>query len=152
MNREDTNVRKMLASVYFNAGITDEAIAQYLEILSLNPKDAAALADLAKCYLKTEQYKEAIRISERAVKVDPRDDQSMVNIALAWSHMQDWNKAIAAYQNALKSDPIIPWRFSSLGRFTRKRGSSPRLWNSIVWLWKRSRRPITWLWPLPIFI
>ena len=83
MNREDTNVRKMLASVYFNAGMTSEAIAQYLEILSLKPNDAAALAELAKCYLKNEQYTEAIRISERTVKANPRDDQSMINIALA---------------------------------------------------------------------
>ena len=68
MNREDANVRKMLASIYFNAGMTGEAIAQYLEILALKPDDAAALSELAKCYLKSGQYKEVIRISERVVK------------------------------------------------------------------------------------
>ena len=55
MNREDTNVRKMLASLYLNAGMTGEAIAQYLEILALKPDDAAALSELAKCYLKSGQ-------------------------------------------------------------------------------------------------
>ncbi len=58
MNREDTNVRKMLASLYFNAGMNREAIAQYLEILALKPDDPAVLSELAKCYLKSGQYEE----------------------------------------------------------------------------------------------
>jgi cytochrome c-type biogenesis protein CcmH/NrfG len=35
LNREDTNVRRMLASLYFNAGMNREAITQYREILVL---------------------------------------------------------------------------------------------------------------------
>jgi tetratricopeptide (TPR) repeat protein len=47
MNREDTNVRRMLASIYLHAGMTGEAIAQYQEILVLKPDDPAILAELA---------------------------------------------------------------------------------------------------------
>ena len=53
LNREDTNVRRMLASLYFNAGMNREAIGQYQEILALKPDDPAVLAELAKCYLKS---------------------------------------------------------------------------------------------------
>ncbi len=48
LNREDTNVRRMLASIYLHAGMTGEAIAQYQEILALKPDDTAILSELAK--------------------------------------------------------------------------------------------------------
>ncbi len=73
MNREDTNVRRMLASIYFHAGMTGEAIAQYQEILVLKPDDPAILAELAKCYLKSGQYEDVIRITARAVKANPQE-------------------------------------------------------------------------------
>ena len=75
LNREDTNVRRMLASLYFNAGMNREAIGQYQEILALKPDDPAVLAELAKCYLKSGQYDEVVRISARLVKANPQDDE-----------------------------------------------------------------------------
>ncbi|MHB9099851.1 MAG: tetratricopeptide repeat protein, partial [Syntrophales bacterium] len=108
LNREDTNVRKMLASLYLNAGMTREAIAQYLEILALKPDDAAALAELAKGYLKSGKYEEVIRISARIIKANPRDDEALANMALAWGRLGNWNKAIASYQDALKIHPDNP--------------------------------------------
>ena len=52
MNPGDANVRKMLASLYMNAGMTGEAIRQYQEMLVLKPDDSEVMTELAKCYLK----------------------------------------------------------------------------------------------------
>ena len=150
MNREDTNVRKMLASLYFNAGMTREAIAQYQEILALKPDDPAVLAELAKCYLKSGQYEEVIRISARLVKANPRDDEALANMALAWSRLGNWNKAIASYQDALKIRPDNPVVLFRLGEAYEKTKQLQRPWNSTGWSWKRCRRPITWPLPSPI--
>jgi tetratricopeptide (TPR) repeat protein len=108
LNREDTNVRRMLASLYFNTGMNREAIGQYQEILARKPNDTATLAELAKCYLKLGQYDEVVRISARLAKANPRDDEAHANMALAWSRMGNWDKAIAACQDALKIRPDNP--------------------------------------------
>ena len=120
LNREDTNVRRMLASLYFNAGMNKEAIGQYQEILALKPNDPAILAELAKCYLKIGQYDEVVRVSARIIKANPRDADAHANMALAWSRMGNWNKAIAACQDALKIRPENAARFIHAGRCVRE--------------------------------
>src|SRR3989339_69852 len=84
MTPEDTNVRRMLASLYFKSGLTAEAINQYKELLRLKPDDGPALAGLAKCYLKTGAYDEAIRTGSRALAINPQDDLLLADIAMAW--------------------------------------------------------------------
>ncbi|MBU2056071.1 MAG: tetratricopeptide repeat protein, partial [Proteobacteria bacterium] len=120
MSPEDANVRRMLASIYFQAGMTREAIAQYQEVLTRKPDDAAVLAELAKCYLKSGQYQEVIRTSERSLRANPQDEDALANMALAWGSMGNWNKAIASYQAALKIKPDNPVAIFRLGEAYEK--------------------------------
>ena len=122
LNREDTNVRRMLASIYLHAGMTGDAIAQYQEILALKPDDTAILSELAKCYLKSGQYEEAIRITARAVKANPKDDAALADMALAWGNLGNWKKAIAAYEDSLKTRPGNPAVMFKLGEAYEKTG------------------------------
>jgi regulator of sirC expression with transglutaminase-like and TPR domain len=139
MNREDVNVRKMLASIYQNAGMTGDAIAQYMEILALKPKDADVLSELAKCYLKNGQYKEVIKITERAVRDNPRDDNALANMALAWERLENLSKAIAAYQEALKirpDNPVVIFRLGGTYEKTKQYAKAVELYQPIMWLWR----------------
>ena len=122
LNPEDTNVRRMLASIYLNAGMTKDAIAQYLEILALKPDDTAILPELAKGYLKSGQYNEAVRIAARAVKANPKDDAVLADMALAWGNLGNWQKAIAAYEDSLKIRPGNPLVIFKLGEAYEKAG------------------------------
>ena len=110
LNREDINVRKMLASLYFNAGMNREAIGQYQEILALKPGDPAVLAELAKCYLKSGQYDEVVRISERLVKANPRDDGAFANMALAWGQvggLEQGNRRLPGCPEDPARNPVV---------------------------------------------
>ncbi|MFZ4440401.1 MAG: tetratricopeptide repeat protein [Syntrophales bacterium] len=113
LNREDTNVRRMLASIYLHAGMTGDAISQYKEILALKPDDTAVLSELVKCYLKSGQYEEVIRITAQLVKVNPKDDAALADMALAWGNLGNWKKAIATYEDSLKiqsGNPAVMFR------------------------------------------
>jgi len=120
MSPQDANVRRMLASLYFQAGMTREAIAQYQEILALRPDDAAVLAELAKCYLKSGQNEEVIRTSARILRANPQDDAALVDMALAWGNLGNWNKAISSYQASLKVRPDNPVAIFRLGEAYEK--------------------------------
>lgn len=122
LNREDTNVRRMLASIYLHAGMTADAIAQYQEILALKPEDTGILSELAKCYLKNGQYEEAIRTTAQALKANPKDDAALADMALAWGNLGNWKKAIAAYGDSLKIRPDNPVVMFKLGEAYEKTG------------------------------
>ena len=105
MNKNDVGVRKMLAAIYEHAGITDKAIAQYNDILSLKPDDAGALAGLLKCYIKTRDYDKAIKTGTRLLKISPRDASAFANVAYAYSSTEAWEKAVANYKESLQLNP-----------------------------------------------
>lgn len=122
LNREDTNVRRMLASLYLQAGMTGDAIAQYLEILLLKPDDTATLRELGKAYLKSGRNEDAIRVYSRVAKANPKDDEVMADMALAWGSLGNWKKAITAYEDSLKSKPGNPVVIFKLGEAYEKTG------------------------------
>ena len=105
MNKNDVGVRKMLAAIYEQAGITDKAIAQYNDILSLKPDDAGALAGLLKCYIKTRDYDKAIKTGMRLLKINPRDASAFANVAYAYGNTGAWGKAVTNYKESLQLNP-----------------------------------------------
>ena len=105
MNREDTNVRKMLAGLYFRGGKTGEAIAQYRDILTFKPDDLIALMELAKCYMKKKEYDMVIKTCIKLVRINREDASALAWMAFAYSHLGDWGRAIVNYKESLKLNP-----------------------------------------------
>ncbi|HET6461840.1 MAG TPA: tetratricopeptide repeat protein [Syntrophales bacterium] len=105
MNKKDIGVRKTLVAIYEQTGVTDKAIAQYNEILSLKPDDTDALSGLLKCYIKTRDYDKAIKVGMKLLKKNPRDASAFANIAYAYGSMGAWRKAIINYKESLQLNP-----------------------------------------------
>ena len=64
LNKNDISVRKILAGVYSRQGRLDDAIGQYKDVVELKPDDSVALVELAKCYIKKNEFDNAIKISK----------------------------------------------------------------------------------------
>ena len=123
LNRADVDLRLTLASLYFDAGMTSEAIEQYKAVLRLRPNDGRALSELGKCYLKIKKYDEALEVASKSVKVNSRNEGVLVDLATAWSSLGNWEKAISAYREVLKIRPDDPAVLYRLGTAYEKTGN-----------------------------
>ncbi len=122
LNAKDVNLRRTLASAYFKAGMTKEALEQYKVILRLKPNDGPALSALAKCYLKIGRYDEALEAAARSVKINAGEGNVLVDLAAAWAGSGNWEKAISSYREYLKVRPDDPAVLYKLGAAYQKAG------------------------------
>lgn len=105
MNSQDVSVRKMLAAIYFQSGMTDNAIAQYQDVLKLKPGDVDAVKELFNCYMKVKKYDRAIEVGLEQIKLNHQDSSPYLNVARAYSYSGNQEKAVLTYQEALKIRP-----------------------------------------------
>ncbi len=85
-NPLDTTSILELAQLKNDAGMFEQAIANYKQYLSLVPKDANARIDMGICYYNLQNYDTAINEMERALKYNPNHqignlDLGIVNLA-----------------------------------------------------------------------
>ncbi|MEN8205326.1 MAG: XrtA/PEP-CTERM system TPR-repeat protein PrsT [Pseudomonadota bacterium] len=66
----DVRVRRFLGTTYYDAGHSEQAIAEYLKVLAINPDDESALNNLAWIYFQGNNP-EARMMAERAYRIDP---------------------------------------------------------------------------------
>ena len=76
-NKEDAGVRRILAGIYLKQKRTDEAASLYEEVLRIKPDDTLVMKELARCYLKGNQYDPAIRVLSGLVVKPPRVTESL---------------------------------------------------------------------------
>ena len=109
--REDpgmTDVRLRLASIHEHQGQLSEAIAAYRDVISRDPKNAAALTGIASALLRTNRLKEARAHAELAAAVAPAIAHEMLaRIAL---HQGDAAAARRHADLAQQADATLPMR------------------------------------------
>ena len=88
-----------------NGGKLDEAIADFTKALSLDPKNALALADRAIAYVYTDKLEAAAKDLDAASAIDPAN--AVLNRArgLMAERKGDFNAAVAAYSKSLDTEP-----------------------------------------------
>lgn len=105
MAPKDKNVRKMLASLYVESGMTAKAVDQYREIVRLDPTDWASKEELAGSLFKMGKYEEAIPLFKEMLKKRPRDAAIHANLGYAYEKTGKTPDVIEHYKKALQLKP-----------------------------------------------
>lgn len=105
------------AIAFDRRGDVDGAIAQYLHLLKLEPRLAAAHFNLALLYKKAKRPDEALASYERAVALGIRDVEEVYsNMGVLLSEMRQSSRAQQAYERALQLNPrYVPALFNLAG-------------------------------------
>lgn len=98
------------------AGRYSEAEKNYIEIISLDPKNVSAYTGLAKAYFNQDKWKETEEVARHVV-------DSLDSVAeLAWAFLGrslkvqgKWTEAAAAFKQALKVNPFMAKRWIDVG-------------------------------------
>ena len=86
-------------------GRTDVAVQEYLEILRLDPKLAAAHNNLGRLYYQQGHLEEAVQSFKRACELNPNLEPPHAQMALALFQMGDFTSASSEFKTALKLNP-----------------------------------------------
>ncbi|MFY9989669.1 MAG: tetratricopeptide repeat protein [Rhodoplanes sp.] len=111
-----------LARAYFNRGRAyyqkqdySLAIADYGEVIKLDPKNAWAFIFRGNAYKAKQDYDLAIADYSEALKLDPKNAGTFYARGNAYKAKQDYSLAIADYGEVIKLDPKYAWAFIARG-------------------------------------
>jgi tetratricopeptide (TPR) repeat protein len=107
--------RNNLATAYAKLGRFDEAEAEYLIALQLDPDRSETHNDLGVAYAKQGRLDDAIREYAIALRLQPNDPSIHYNFGNAYLRQGRVDEAIREYQTALKRDPEFPDIHNNLG-------------------------------------
>lgn len=105
LSPNEVSVRKMLASAYLQAGMNEEAIARYEEILFIKPDDEASQADMAAAWGNRGNWKEAIVSYRAALKIRPDNPVVIFRLGEAYEKANELDKAAEQYRLVLAMMP-----------------------------------------------
>jgi tetratricopeptide (TPR) repeat protein len=83
----------------------DDAVADYVKILRLNPKLGAAYNNLGRLYYNMGRYNDATRVLVSGLKVDPSMHPAEIILGASYYQMSAYDKARPVLQSALKALP-----------------------------------------------
>jgi len=95
------------ALALFKLDRLQESLAQFDQLLLLQPKHVAALNERAAVLAGMNRYDEALASIESALAVDPRYVQAHLNKAVLYSRRARYGEAVAAYDQALELNPDL---------------------------------------------
>ncbi|MFA5088522.1 MAG: tetratricopeptide repeat protein [Candidatus Omnitrophota bacterium] len=113
---ENIEISSFLGQLYYSQGKYEEAIGQFLKILSREPRNANVMYLLGSLYLEVDQRQEAIGLFSKAIEVDPKHDGSLNSLAYVYAEEgQNLDEALTLIQKALEIDPENGAYLDSLG-------------------------------------
>ena len=86
-------------------GNYDKAIAEYTEVIRLDPEADGAYFNRGRAYFDKENYDKAIADFTKAIELDSDNAKFYNNRGFAYSNKKDYDRAIADYTKALQLDP-----------------------------------------------
>lgn len=86
-----------LAMEYENINDYSGAIQVLEEAIKYNPKNEAAIYEIAYCYDQSGEYQKAIQCYSNFIEENPYSFTAWYNLGNAYSKLEDWKKAIWAY-------------------------------------------------------
>jgi superkiller protein 3 len=94
-----------LGYVYYEKGLYNDAIQEYLKSIESGNKTADVYTNLGVVYEKTGQSKKSVDCYIQSVRLEPDNAQAHYNLAVAYWHQSDWNKVITEFETVLRLDP-----------------------------------------------
>jgi hypothetical protein len=106
-NPSDVDAHLQMGIILAKAGDRKEAMKYFDKVLSLQPKNAAALNNRGNIYMIEDKHQEAQKAYLAATQITPKDAHIWVNLARAYKATNDIKKAKAAFVKAQKFDPAV---------------------------------------------
>lgn len=114
-NPSDLDAHLQIGIILARQGDRAEARKYFRKIVDAQPRNAAALNNLANLYMLDGQYADAQKFYADAAKADPKDPEILVNLAQAYKAGKNVDKAKAAFAQAQKVDPAMAGKYKALG-------------------------------------
>jgi tetratricopeptide (TPR) repeat protein len=95
----------LLAKVHSAQKQTDEAEAELLKALELDPNYRPAYTALARLYLAANKHEQALQRLEGSLTRNPKDTASLLMVGMLYEKKEDYAKAVAAYERLLQVQP-----------------------------------------------
>jgi tetratricopeptide (TPR) repeat protein len=102
-------------NTYAQNGQFEEAIAEYLAVLEIEPDHVSAMTNLGVAYYNTGQLEEAIAQYKEALDIAPDDADIHSNLAAAYVQVGDLDTALQEYQRAVELAPDLAQAHFGLG-------------------------------------
>jgi Flp pilus assembly protein TadD len=101
------NARDIFDSATQALGAGNYASAEkgFQRVLTLDPKNVSALADLGVVYSKTHRYAKAIDAYNRALKLSPGEPRLELNLGLVYLKQNDYKRAEPYFRELQVRDP-----------------------------------------------
>jgi len=113
---------QLLGDVRFDQGRLEEAVAEYEEVLRLNPLDYETHADLANLLDDLRQPEQALFHYREALRIHPGYAPTLTDLGLFYERQGLLREAADAYRQALAADPSFAEAHNNLGSVLLKVG------------------------------
>jgi len=105
---------RLLGTVLFAEGHSQEALDAYTKLISLSPNDTAAYLNRGVLYASLKKFPEAESDFHQAIALDPKNLQGYANLAGSYQLQQQPDKAEAVFRDAIKNNPDAPANYLRL--------------------------------------
>ncbi|MBI4807611.1 MAG: tetratricopeptide repeat protein [Nitrosomonadales bacterium] len=106
-NPADVEAQLQMGIILAKAGDRKEAMKYFDKVLTLQPKNAAAMNNRGNIFMIEDKHAEAQKAYLAATQITPKDAHLWVNLARAYKATNDTKKAKAAFIKAQGIDPAV---------------------------------------------
>jgi tetratricopeptide (TPR) repeat protein len=125
--------RKERESAYFNRGLAyqtrgdyDRAIADYDQVIGLNPEAGHAYNNRGVAYNAKGNYDRAMADYDQAISLNPQNGKAYNNRGVAYQRKGDHNRAVADYDQAIRLNPELAKAYDNRGNAHLHQGDLSR--------------------------
>ncbi len=101
--------------IFYSQGKLDEAIAQYRQVIQIDPNYPRAYYDLGVALYGQSKLDEAITQYRQAIQIDPNYPRAYYNLGVALYDQGKLDEAITQYRQAIQLNPKLAIAYNSLG-------------------------------------
>ena len=118
------------AKLYANKGVAyqqqgnyTQAILDFDQAISLNPKDAWAFGERGETYRQQGNYTQAIVDFDQAISLNPKDAWAFAMRGETYRQQGNYTQAIVDFDQAISLNPKDAWAFAMRGETYRQQGN-----------------------------
>ncbi len=110
----DMDAHLQMGIILAKLGDRKEAMKYFDKVISIEPKNAAALNNRGNLLMIDDKYQDATKAYQAAAKASPDDAQVWINLARAYKRVGDTKNAKTAFIKAQKLDPKVKEQYRAL--------------------------------------
>lgn len=111
----DTEIKKLLAKMYYLLGEFEQSIKHLENILKLSPKDDESLFNLSAIYRDLNKLELAYKYTEDYVNLRPSDYVGWLNLAELCLQLKNFELAISSSKKSLAINPNLAEAWNNIG-------------------------------------